>query len=149
VVVGLDVNPRSRRALVASGVHVWVDRGGSSQVRLRWLMRELLRQGIRSLMVEGGGEVLGAFLAARLVDQVALFRAPLLLGGQDSLSAFGGKGPRRIGDALALSRLDPLNGAPSRRRRSSEEQVELWYPRLAAESPRQRRSRGARSERLS
>ena len=149
VVVGLDVNPRKRRALAASGVHVWVDRGASRQVRLPWLMRALLRQGIRSLMVEGGSEVLGAFLAARFVDQVALFRAPLLLGGQDSLSAFGGKGPRRIDKALALSRLNPLASAPSRLRQSEEEQMELWYPRPAPRTPLQRRSRGTRSERLS
>ena len=41
-------------------------------------------------MVEGGSEVLGAFLAERLLDQLALFRAPLLLGGRGSRPAFGG-----------------------------------------------------------
>ena len=56
-------------------------------------------------MVEGGSEVLGSFLAARLVDEVALFRAPLLLGGRGSLGAFGGPDPRTIGTAL---RLEPV-----------------------------------------
>ena len=49
--------------------------------------------------------MLGAFLHARLVDEVALFRAPLLLGGRGSLSAFGGEDPADVADAL---RLDPV-----------------------------------------
>ena len=46
-------------------------------------MRALWGEGLRSLMVEGGSEVLGSFLVARLVDEVALFRAPILLGGPE------------------------------------------------------------------
>ena len=43
-----------------------------------------------------------AELAARLVDQVALFRAPLRLGGRGSRPAFGGPDPRRVDEALRL-----------------------------------------------
>jgi diaminohydroxyphosphoribosylaminopyrimidine deaminase / 5-amino-6-(5-phosphoribosylamino)uracil reductase len=146
VVVGLDVNAKKRGALVTAGVTVCVDRRASQRVGLPWLMRTLLRLGIRSVMVEGGSEVLGAFLSARVVDQVALFRAPLLLGGQDSRAAFGGQSPRRIGEALVLSRLPSLPGVPTRPWRG-EDQVDLWRPRLAPRS--RRRSRGVRSQRLS
>jgi len=48
-------------------------------------------------------------LAARFVDEVALFRAPLLLGGRGSLGAFGGSDPRDVGDAL---RLEPVPATP-------------------------------------
>jgi 3,4-dihydroxy 2-butanone 4-phosphate synthase/GTP cyclohydrolase II len=44
---------------------------------LDWLSRE----GIRSLMVEGGAQVITRFLLARLVDQVILTVAPILVGG--------------------------------------------------------------------
>ena len=146
IVVGRNVNAAKRRALLAAGVSVLVQGGASRRVRLPWLMSELLRQGIRSLMVEGGSEVLGAFLAARLFDQVALFRAPLLLGGQDARSAFGGKSPGQIGAALALSRL-PSSFAPARLGRS-EEQFELWRPCFLP-GTRLGRPRSARSRRLS
>jgi len=146
IVVGRNVNAAKRRALLAAGVSVLVQGGASRRVRLPWLMRALLLQGIRSLMVEGGSEVLGAFLAARLFDQVALFRAPLLLGGQDARSAFGGKSPGQIGAALALSRL-PSSFAPARPGRS-EEQVELWRPCFLP-GTRLGRRRSARSRRLS
>ncbi len=67
-------------------------------------------RGVTSLMVEGGAEVLGSFLAARLVDQVALFRAPLLLGGRGSRPAFGGPDPVEIREAL---RLEPVPAEPA------------------------------------
>ena len=50
-----------------------------------------------------------AFLVERFVDQVALFRAPLLLGGRGSLPAFGGPDPERIEQAL---RLEPVPEQP-------------------------------------
>jgi diaminohydroxyphosphoribosylaminopyrimidine deaminase/5-amino-6-(5-phosphoribosylamino)uracil reductase len=77
-------------------------------------------------MVEGGSEVLGAFLAARLVDQVALFRAPLLLGGRGSLPAFGGPDPEGIDDAL---RLEPVPAEPAFPW-PWPPRFELWRPRL-------------------
>jgi len=40
--------------------------------------------GCNQVMVEAGGKLLGAFLDAKLVDEVAIFYAPLLTGGPDS-----------------------------------------------------------------
>lgn len=102
IVLGLRGHASRRRALEALGVTVLVDPQSSTRVSTTWAMRALWRQGLGSLMVEGGSEVLGSFLAARLVDEVALFRAPVLLGGSDSRPAFGGPGPRRLRDALRL-----------------------------------------------
>jgi diaminohydroxyphosphoribosylaminopyrimidine deaminase/5-amino-6-(5-phosphoribosylamino)uracil reductase len=101
-------------------------------VSLPWALGEMRRRGLWSLMVEGGSELLGSFLAARLVDQVALFRAPLLLGGRDSRPAFGGHGPGRIDEALHLTRRSPLLG----RDRVSDAMppprddglFDVWYP---------------------
>ena len=70
--------------------------------RPRAALRALWGIGLRSLMVEGGSELLGSFLADRAFDQVALFRAPLLLGGSGSLSAFGGPDPRSLAGAVRL-----------------------------------------------
>jgi RibD C-terminal domain len=78
--------------------------------------------------------VLGAFLAARLVDAVALFRAPLLLGGRRGRPAFGGPDPARLGQALRLSPKSPLlrgrRADPALPGPWPEPRVfELWYPR--------------------
>jgi diaminohydroxyphosphoribosylaminopyrimidine deaminase/5-amino-6-(5-phosphoribosylamino)uracil reductase len=102
IVVGLRGQASRRRALEASGVTVLVDPRSTHRVSLSWVMRALWHHGLRSVMVEGGSEVLGSFLRARLLDQVALFRAPLLLGGRGSRPAFGGPDPKRLVDAIRL-----------------------------------------------
>ena len=82
-------------------------------------------------MVEGGSELLGALLAARLFDQVALFRAPLLLGGRGSRPAFGGPDPRPPRRAVRLTARSPLLPPRSAARSPAAPEdaaYELWYP---------------------
>jgi diaminohydroxyphosphoribosylaminopyrimidine deaminase/5-amino-6-(5-phosphoribosylamino)uracil reductase len=111
--------PRARReALEASGVVVIPVTGRPGRPGLARVLRELKRRGVWSLMVEGGSEVLGAFLRGKLFDEVALFRAPLILGGRRGLPAFGGPDPKRLADAV---RLRP-GGPPA------PDLFELWYP---------------------
>jgi diaminohydroxyphosphoribosylaminopyrimidine deaminase/5-amino-6-(5-phosphoribosylamino)uracil reductase len=54
---------------------------GGGKAALGRLLAKLARQEIQSVLVEGGARVHGAFIAAGLVDRVALFVAPRLLGG--------------------------------------------------------------------
>lgn len=118
--------PRGRRrALEREGVEVLEVPAAAGRVSLGKALEALGARGMTSVMVEGGSEVLGAFLAARLVDQVALFRAPLLLGGRGSRPAFGGPDPRIIGEALPLQPVPeeppfPWPWPPA---------FELWAPR--------------------
>jgi diaminohydroxyphosphoribosylaminopyrimidine deaminase / 5-amino-6-(5-phosphoribosylamino)uracil reductase len=129
-VVTASGDARRRRALEAAGVRVL--RAGSrvkGRVPLPAGLRALRRAGVWSLMVEGGSELLGALLAARLFDQVALFRAPLLMGGRDSLPAFGGPGPRRLADAVRLTAVNPFTGDAARGPgMPGADLCEVWYP---------------------
>ncbi len=102
-------DPARRRRLEAAGVEVVEVAADAGRVSLPAALEALGARGAASLMVEGGGDVLGSFLAARLVDQVALFRAPLLLGGRGSRPAFAGPDPADVGDAL---RLEPVPADP-------------------------------------
>jgi diaminohydroxyphosphoribosylaminopyrimidine deaminase/5-amino-6-(5-phosphoribosylamino)uracil reductase len=101
--------PSRRRRLEAAGVVVVEVAEEQGRVSLASALDALAARGVGSLMVEGGGEVLGSFLAARLADQVALFRAPLLLGGRGSRPAFGGPDPLEVREAL---RLEPVPAEP-------------------------------------
>ncbi len=77
VVLYTDRAPRARRAaLERAGAEVVV----LPDVSPEQVLADLARRGLRSLLVEGGGEVLGAFAAAGLYDRVAVATAPLLLG---------------------------------------------------------------------
>jgi 3,4-dihydroxy 2-butanone 4-phosphate synthase/GTP cyclohydrolase II len=51
------------------------------RVDLPNLLALLGERGIRSIMVEGGGQVITSFLKARLVDQMIITIAPRLVGG--------------------------------------------------------------------
>lgn len=116
VVVFAKAPAARRRRLEQAGITVLQTAARDGRVSIEAALKSLWDHGFRSLMVEGGSELLGAFLAAGQVDQVAIFRAPLLMGGRDSRPAFGGVSPRRLEDAL---RLRGPNLPP----------YELWYPR--------------------
>ena len=117
--------PSRRRRLEAAGVEVVDVAGETGRVSLPAALEALGARGVTSVMVEGGGEVLGSFLAARLADQVALFRAPLLLGGRGSRPAFGGPDPLEIREAL---RLEPVPARPPFPWPWTP-QFELWRPK--------------------
>jgi diaminohydroxyphosphoribosylaminopyrimidine deaminase/5-amino-6-(5-phosphoribosylamino)uracil reductase len=114
-----------RAALERRGVTVVGQPSPGARVSLPRAVRGLWRRGIKSLLVEGGSELLGAFLAAGLVDAVALYRAPLILGGPEGVPAFGGPARPRLADALALR---PASAAQRRAWGAQPGLVELWYP---------------------
>ncbi|HEV7993683.1 MAG TPA: bifunctional diaminohydroxyphosphoribosylaminopyrimidine deaminase/5-amino-6-(5-phosphoribosylamino)uracil reductase RibD [Gemmatimonadaceae bacterium] len=62
-------------------------------------LEALRERGIRSLLVEGGATLAGAFLQEALVDRLVIFRAPMVLGG-GSLNAFGSLPGVRVADAI-------------------------------------------------
>jgi diaminohydroxyphosphoribosylaminopyrimidine deaminase/5-amino-6-(5-phosphoribosylamino)uracil reductase len=76
------------------------------------LLAELGRRRWTNLLVEGGGEVLGSFLDANLVDEVHAFLAPKLFGGLDAPGPVGGLGVARVSLAWtpAGSRVEVLDG---------------------------------------
>lgn len=66
---------------------------------LRAVLRELGRKQITSVLIEGGGKVLGEAFDRKLVDRVQFYLAPILCGGPD---AIGGLGAASSLAALAL-----------------------------------------------
>ena len=66
---------------------------------LRAVLRDLGKKRITSVLIEGGGEVLGDAFDRRLVDEVHFYIAPLLCGGPDVI---GGRGAQRSADSVSL-----------------------------------------------
>jgi len=104
IVVGETATDRRIRQLQArAGVLVAPEKHG--RIDLTWLVRELGQRSITGVLVEGGGEVHGAFLAAGLAHRVALFYAPKILGGRHSIRAVGGDGFTSLAQAPRLARV--------------------------------------------
>ena len=74
----------------------------NKMISLRKLLEDLYKREIISVLVEGGGSVLGSFLDERMVDKVYAFQAPLLIGGEKAVTAIGGEGINTIIEAAKL-----------------------------------------------
>ncbi len=70
------------------------------------LLKVLKEREIISVLVEGGGTVLGSFIDQGLVDKVYIFQAPLIVGGVGAISAVGGRGAKTIKSSLYLQRVE-------------------------------------------
>jgi GTP cyclohydrolase II len=74
------------------GVHVFrLPTGEQSLIDLDALLAHLGEKGVNSLMVEGGAQIITNFLASRLVDQLVVTIAPVVVGGVrvvDNLAPF-------------------------------------------------------------
>lgn len=78
---------------------------GDGVVDPRALLEELGARGVVSLLVEGGGTLLGTLFDLGLVDKVAAFISPLIIGGHSAPSPVGGKGIASVSQALKLKHL--------------------------------------------
>lgn len=72
-------------------------------IQLDVLLRELGAKEITSVLIEGGGEMLGQALDQHLIDQVQLYIAPLFTGGP--IVAFAGGGANSSREAPRLNRV--------------------------------------------
>jgi riboflavin-specific deaminase-like protein len=85
---------------------------GERNVPLPGALRWLYRNGLRSLLVEGGTGVMSSFLRGGWVDRFSFFVAPVLLGEGSSPALFSGppaKGPRTT-LGLKVEGSEPLDG---------------------------------------
>jgi len=76
-----------------------------SRVDLKQALEMLYSLGIRSLMVEGGGTLNFELLRLGLVDELTMYVAPLIFGGESAPSAVAGPGVVR-GEAIPLKLVD-------------------------------------------
>lgn len=98
--------PAERRAaLEAAGATVITVPDREGRVDLAALMDELGRREVTSVLLEGGPTLAAAALDAGLVDKVAAFVAPLLLGGAAAPGPVGGTGVPTPAEGLRLERV--------------------------------------------
>ncbi len=89
------------------------DRGAGGGLAIPPLLAALDSRGVRSVLLEGGPTLAGAFLAAGAVDRVVGYLAPVLLG--DGPPALAGAGITTISRALRLTVTDTARLGPDLR----------------------------------
>jgi diaminohydroxyphosphoribosylaminopyrimidine deaminase/5-amino-6-(5-phosphoribosylamino)uracil reductase len=73
------------------------------EIDLNVLLRELGAKEITSVLVEGGGNILGQALDRHLIDKVQIYVAPIFTGGP--IVAFAGAGAKATAEAARLGRV--------------------------------------------
>jgi diaminohydroxyphosphoribosylaminopyrimidine deaminase / 5-amino-6-(5-phosphoribosylamino)uracil reductase len=105
IVVGSDAPEERARDLASTGATVVRCRTRDGRLDLGAVLDELVAREVRGVLIEGGGEIHAAFLDTNLVDRVAIYVAPLLVGGRGATPVVGGAG-RELKNAV---RLGPLS----------------------------------------
>jgi len=117
------------RKLVGAGATVWRVPGRSKRVSLARLATMLSAADITSVLVEGGATLHGGLVDAGLADELALFVAPIMIGGAGPVW-LGGKGIAALEDAGRYA----LDAEPEQ----VGEDVLLRYVRASPPLPRKR-----------
>lgn len=98
----------TRSGKIPNRARVFTDREGKKTVvyqdePLAAVLADLGKKNVVSVMIEGGGEVLGHALDQRLIDKVQIYIAPLLTGG--GVPAFAANGARSTAESARLDRV--------------------------------------------
>lgn len=106
VVCNRGVDERKKEAIIQKGAQVLEMEGAEDRIDLDALMNILGQRQITNLLIEGGGHVIGAALAAEIVDKLCFFYAPKILGGDDGIPICRGKGPDLMKDSINVDRIN-------------------------------------------
>jgi len=77
----------------------------SEKVDLLWLMEELGKRSIISVMIEGGSSLNSYAIKYNIVDKLILFIAPKIIGGKDSYPCIGGNFYKSLTEAYEVENL--------------------------------------------
>lgn len=103
VATGPDADQSDLRRLADAGCEVLPFAAATQYERLLQLLDELGRRRMTNLLVEGGSQLLGTLLDARQIDEVHIFIAPKLFGGQKAIGPMAGAGVEQVADGLSLT----------------------------------------------
>ena len=105
LVLGRTASPEEKESLAQVGAEVMELPSPEGRVDLKRLLVVLGERGVTSVMVEGGGILLGSLFDGGLVDKVICFIAPIIIGGRNAKMAVAGEGVERVADSLKLERV--------------------------------------------
>jgi len=100
IVCRQDASASREQALGSAGVHVIRVPSGESGVDLPCMLKELGRRGISSILVEGGGRVLGSFIQNGFADEFYFFYAPKILADPSGVCMLNGRPRPKIADCV-------------------------------------------------
>jgi diaminohydroxyphosphoribosylaminopyrimidine deaminase/5-amino-6-(5-phosphoribosylamino)uracil reductase len=105
VALGRQAEPGEKAAFARAGAELMEVSATEGVIDLEKLFRILAGRGITSVLVEGGGILIGSLFDSGLVDKVVTFIALIIIGGEKAKSAVAGKGVDKVVDSFKLGRV--------------------------------------------
>ncbi len=84
--------PDKINSLLSKGVEVVVLDVVGYELPMSKVLLELSLRGVKSLLVEGGGETIWGFVKEHLFDEFRITISPYIVGGRDAVTVVGGNG---------------------------------------------------------
>ncbi len=103
--LGKAATPEEKAAFAQAGAEILELPTAEVLVDLRKLLEALGEREITSVLVEGGGILLGSLFDRGLVDKVIAFIAPIILGGAEAKTAVAGRGVDKVAESFRLERV--------------------------------------------
>ncbi|MBI4335013.1 MAG: bifunctional diaminohydroxyphosphoribosylaminopyrimidine deaminase/5-amino-6-(5-phosphoribosylamino)uracil reductase RibD [Chloroflexi bacterium] len=103
--VSENLDPEKASAFVRQGASLIRAPAFAGFLDLRAVLVELGKREVTSVLVEGGGTLLGSFFDHGLVDKVVAFIAPIIVGGKAQGSVIGGVGVDTVQQAKHLQKV--------------------------------------------
>ncbi|HEV3205105.1 MAG TPA: bifunctional diaminohydroxyphosphoribosylaminopyrimidine deaminase/5-amino-6-(5-phosphoribosylamino)uracil reductase RibD [Gemmataceae bacterium] len=103
LVTGSHCPDQRREELRKRGCEILVPVERDHRPAIPALLAELGRRRMTNVMVEGGARVLGSFWDNRAIDEVHVFIAPRLVGGQDAVTPLAGTGAAMLAEGITLA----------------------------------------------
>ena len=102
IVVGPLASDEKKERLVQKGARILTVPLLGDHIDLKALTIALAEKGVTSILVEGGGGLIGAALRTGIVDKIHFFYAPKILGGDDGVPICRGEGPDLMKDCVSI-----------------------------------------------
>ena len=102
LVIGRFVSEEKKKQIEKTGARVIPAALKDNWIDLDLLMDQLGKMEITSLLIEGGSHVFTSALSAGIVDKMIFFYGPKILGGDDGIPIFRGRGPELMAESLLL-----------------------------------------------
>jgi len=96
---------QKKKILISKGINVIDCPTHAGQIDLKWLFKELAKDKIMSILVEGGAHVIGSVLRNKLVDKMYIYIAPKIFGDQNALSSVVGYRTGSVNQSVQLKKM--------------------------------------------
>jgi diaminohydroxyphosphoribosylaminopyrimidine deaminase/5-amino-6-(5-phosphoribosylamino)uracil reductase len=105
IAVANKITEKKKKAYRDVGAEVLEIPATDGRVDLTKLLDYLGEKSVTSILVEGGGILLGSLFDLKLVDKVIAYIAPMIIGGEEAKSPVAGEGFATIAEAVKLKDL--------------------------------------------